>query len=367
MKKLLVGILSFSVLVPGAFASKARLQALGQDVDGSLFVDDHRNIFFNPATVNYHKDFITLEAGAANATDAVSTPSSEGGFVKARGNMVYGFHFGNQDETIKGIRVGESANLASVEGNILDFFVGGDAGVLWGLQVSHASFTDEQATNDIEGSVMRTKVGAISGNIEGHLDFTLTDTAKEDSSKEVAVKSAYDLHVAYNLRSDAKAYLRYMAMELEEKEAGTEDYKSSLMEIGYGRVRSLNNKASLNYSVAYQTTTKENTDFSTATEVKTMKLPMVMGLEYRAKDWLTVRGSVSQNLLSEEENDAGDKKTTANSTVVNAGMSLHFGDLTIDGLVGNTTGAAMGESTASGNGTLRTDALMTRVSATYKF
>ena len=134
----MLGVVALSFLATGAHASKARLQALGQDADGSLFVDDHRNIFFNPATINYHRDLITLEAGAASSSDSAATPSSEGGFIKSRGNMVYGLHFGNQNETIKAVRTaGKATVFDNVEGNILDFFVGGDAGVLWGVDLSY--------------------------------------------------------------------------------------------------------------------------------------------------------------------------------------------------------------------------------------
>ncbi len=374
MKKLMLGVVALSFLATGAHASKARLQALGQDADGSLFVDDHRNIFFNPATINYHRDLITLEAGAASSSDSAATPSSEGGFIKSRGNMVYGLHFGNQNETIKAVRTaGKATVFDNVEGNILDFFVGGDAGVLWGVDLSYGTYMDEQATNEIEASFMRSKVGVIKGNVEAFLDFSLQDTAEEKDNAEVAIKSAYDLMVAYNLRSDAKAYIRYMAINAEEKEidAKDEDYKAGMMAIGYGRVRSLNNKANLNYNIAYVTTSKENETFTKAKETKSMSVPLVIGLEYKAKDWLTVRGSVSQKILSEEESLSGTKvkkKTSANSTAVNAGVSLHFGDLQIDGLVGNNTGgAAASTDTSRGNGTLRTDNLMSRVSATYKF
>jgi hypothetical protein len=60
-----------------------------------------------------------------------------------------------------------------------------------------------------------------------------------------------------------------------------------------------------------------------------------------------------------------------NTTIVNAGASLKFGELSIDGVVGNSdaTSAVDGNLTdgAGTNGSLRTDNLMSRVSMTYNF
>ena len=67
-------------------------------------------------------------------------------------------------------------------------------------------------------------------------------------------------------------------------------------------------------------------------------------------------------------------KNLANTTVVNAGATLKFGELSVDGVIGNTDQNAVlpagGPTNAGGAGTtgsLRTDNLMSRVSMTYRF
>lgn len=86
MKKQLIVALGLAVLATPAFASKARLQALGEDQYGSFYVNDNRNVFLNAANVNNHKDLATFEWGATTAaTDATATPRSEGGVFKTMG------------------------------------------------------------------------------------------------------------------------------------------------------------------------------------------------------------------------------------------------------------------------------------------
>jgi hypothetical protein len=90
-------------------------------------------------------------------------------------------------------------------------------------------------------------------------------------------------------------------------------------------------------------------------------------MEADATSWLTLRGSVSQDVvLNTTKNTAGRKSTDTNSTNVNAGATLNFGNLKVDGVVG-TTGSSRAATTASEQGVLATDNLMTRVGVTYKF
>jgi hypothetical protein len=111
-----------------------------------------------------------------------------------------------------------------------------------------------------------------------------------------------------------------------------------------------------------------------AGELTTITLPLVVGLEYDAASWLALRASVVQNVYGNAEADpkAGSKVSgTVANTAVNAGASLKFGELTVDGLISTDSNgdasAGTTQSTAGGNGSLRTDALMTRVSMTYRF
>ena len=372
MKKQIALAMGLAVISGSAFASKARLQALGESTDGSQYISDNRNIFLNAAHVNYHKDMVTFEAGDQSNDDDTSTPNAEGGFLRASNNMVYGVHFGSDlgredlDTTIRN-------NLNSGDGdmNVWDFFIGGDAGVQWGANVSYGQYQNKQLANDEEANFMRTRLGVISGDIEAFANIVLTDTeeVKGDTS-DFEMKSNYDLGANYN-QGDLTYLARVRQWEAEDKDDGTKSVSFQSMTIGAARLQKFNNMATMNYKLSYTQETQEGTNFTDDVETQTMMLNAVIGVEVQVKEWLVLRSSISQDILNEEDVDKGANKGTKEnyaSTVVNAGAGLVFGDLQIDGVIGNSAnGTAFGDDTGDGNGVIRTDALMSRVSATYRF
>ena len=95
-----------------------------------------------------------------------------------------------------------------------------------------------------------------------------------------------------------------------------------------------------------------------------------------------LRTSVGQNLWSKQDVNFKNsglsdiKNQNSLNTAVRAGATLKFGEFSVDGLIstnasGDGTSGAGGTdvaaSTNGGNGNLRTDNLMTRVAATYRF
>ena len=143
-----------------------------------------------------------------------------------------------------------------------------------------------------------------------------------------------------------------------------------MFNIGYGKVSKLNDSSSFNWKVNYMNIETENEDFdATATggDQKAYALSAVMGLESVVKEWLTLRASIGQNILSESENDDGDTRSLADSTIVAAGASFVFGDFQVDGMIGNNSAGGTTDSEGTNSGTIRTDSLLSRVSATYRF
>src|SRR5690606_4845414 len=105
----------------------------------------------------------------------------------------------------------------------------------------------------------------------------------------------------------------------------------------------------------------------TCEEYKATYIPVVVGLEHESTSWLTLRASVGAVVWGGEE-DKKDERTFSDTVAVNAGATLKFGELSIDGVIGNAGAAGVaGDNTAASNGTLRTDALMTRVGMVYRF
>lgn len=372
MKKLAIATIGLAVLSTSAFASKARLEALGQNVFGSQYLDDNRNVFLNPAHLNTHYDWITMEWGNTNkaytgtSADNAAGPKAEGGMFKNTGNMIYGLYFGSESDVSQNLRKGAGlADAVAEETNNLDLFIAGDAGVQWGVRLTHGAYEDE--ANDHESTATRMTVGVVSGNIDTFLNFGLANKA-DDGTNEFDGAGSIDFGITYGM-GDMDIYARYSTISAED--ANEDEYTRSDTTLGVAKTYKLNDKANA-WASAYYTMSSTENDFAASGapgESKSNYLPVVIGLEVMAKEWLTLRGSVVHEVIGTDEADNGDKSTRADTTTVNAGASLIFGDLTIDGLIGNSTDGdnASGNSTASGNGNLRTDNIMSRVSMTYKF
>ncbi len=387
MKKQIALAIGLAVLSTGALASKARLEALGQDGEGSMFLDDSRNVMMNPAVLNYHKDFVTLEWGDTSETgDQASTPRAEGGLFKAAGNMVYGIYFGNESNLSNIARANKSTQT---ESNTTDLFVAGDAGVQWGARLSYEDYENEQGTNDDSASSMGIRLGIISGDIEGFLDFGLGNKSEDDAGGETEGKGSMDIGITYG-QGDVDYMVKVKTAAVEDEDG--DEIKGSETKVAVAKTYKLNDKATMWASAEYNMNTYECdaatfdavcankagvTAGTAAGENKLTFLPVSIALEVMAKEWLTLRGSVTSNVMGTYEDDDGDKATIANSTVVAAGATLVFGDLSFDGMIGNSSRVeettdgdstdSIGNDTSGGAGALRSDILMSRVSMTYKF
>lgn len=377
MKKQLTVALGLAVLATPAFATKARLQSLGEDVNGSFYFDDNRNIWFNAAHINNHKDLVTFEWGAANGADSVDAPRAEGGIYREAGNLTWGVQFGANSTDSNAIRAAGGDDVG-LEDNNLDVFVGGDTGMKWGAGIGYTSSGKDETASNAKQSALRVRLGAIMGDTQAYVNADLTNESKNADNKYEGDPS-YNLGVVHNW-NNYSLFADYRSVSGEGK-IGSEknDLSSSQLQVGAGRVSRLNDKASLFTKASLVWNKAENDanegedlDGDTGSvynyeEYSSMKLPVVVGLETEATSWLTLRASVGQTILGSEEGK-DNKRGLASTTFVNAGASLKFGELTVDGVIGNNDGTQVGDaSTADGAGTLRSDVLMTRVGMTYRF
>jgi hypothetical protein len=375
MKKQLALALGLSVLAtPAAFASKARLLALGESTNGSFFINDNRNIFLNAAEVNNNKDLVTFEFGAGSTTDTDTAPNAEGGVLKAHGNLVYGLHLG---------RVTSFNQTAAAVGSIyqpsnaIDLFVGGDAGVKWGANLTYASSMDEKNgsgvnTSDSEAKSLDLNFGVQAGDISAYVKAGVMGSSEnKDVLGTVAAvdldrKSEFEVGASFKV-SEYVAFAQANMNKYEEKEAN-EDIKNASYLLGAARTERLNDKTTMFVKLSGSYVNADNEVLNaTDSETKTITVPVSIGLEHDANSWLALRGSVSQNIWSKVDSDANDKSTVANSTNVNAGATLKFGELSIDGVVGTNNGSGVASTTTAESGTLALDNLMTRASVTYRF
>ena len=411
MKKQLTVALGLAVLATPAFATKARLQALGEDSYGSAYINDNRNIWLNAAQINNHKDLVTYELGGNVTTDSAETARGEGGVYKTMGNMVYGVHFGGASNSANAFRsAGGLVELDNTGGNLsaegtaneennIDVFVGGDAGVKWGANLGYAKTSAEDSLDSAES--MRTRLGIIAGDFQAYANINLINNAKgelltpaTDGVSKFEGKLGYQVGAIQAWQGNT-LFVDYRSFDMESTIGGFSatpekgDLSVQQAEAGIGRVERLTDKTNLFLKASYFMRKTENDHgknggvystiagalSTTACEASpafcdkfdTQRIPVVIGLETEATSWLTLRASVAQVVWGEDDL-SGTKSSVRNSTAVNAGATLKFGELSVDGVIGNSDASTVaGENTGSGNGTLRTDNLMTRVGMTYRF
>lgn len=452
MKKMMMIGSALLVLSSSAFASQARLLALGMnetDNEGMYYISDSRNIFLNPAYVNLYPNQAVLEWGntgtnasvlgtnSAATLNSSTSPKAQGGVFKKYGDFVYGIYFGNESNTSSLLRIAATSALSSVDGitnagtfagtnskmlqtadNQVDLFFGGEAGLKWAGNVAFANGKDESRNSKDAGAAIR--AGLIGLNWDAHVNVStnskseaseaitaaglgivtpVTVSQKFEGKLGVQVGGSYLLDGSNRLFGYVKRYGWDQtdsfngyggAIAAIGGQNGTVKGDFTSYYLGWGRDFGVNNDAKLFTSLAAKKT-DINLKFTRKSEVRNTTVPLTLGYEVKATDWLTLRGSIVQNLYGHKDNknisNAGatgtqlnpvarglianiyggtGKGTIANSTVVNAGAALNFGQLTVDGLIGTTDSVGAASSTSK-KGVLSLANLETSVGVTYKF
>ncbi|MDD4975937.1 MAG: hypothetical protein PHY93_16390 [Bacteriovorax sp.] len=377
MKRNVLVIAGLAVLSTSAHATKSRMEALGQSsTRGSEYISDSRNIFRNPALLNSTKNYIVTEWGTTTAAqvtgntsdDSATAPRAEGGFFREMGSFNYGLYLGNDGENN-----GRTQSGFLTQDNGLDLFLSGDMGVQWGAKLHYANSKDEATATPItkKNTAFGLGLGVVAGEAEGYLNLDLSDKSEGNTAlaaNQYKLKPSYLVGGSYKW-SSVTFFASYEATKADSTIAAvTTTKKSSEISVGAGRIHEINPTARVITDAHVSIATYDNrlADGSTATgKTKVNKIPVTLGFEADAASWLVVRGNVHQNvILGETKNTAGKKVTNANSTTVDAGATLNFGKLKVDGSVGTTdsTGTA-----GTKSGVLSTSNLMTRVGVSYWF
>lgn len=377
MKKM-IAVAGLAVLSTSAFATKARMQALGQDIqDGSLFMRDSRTVFLNPSHLVEQKDYIAVEWGTDTATglnaDADTAPMAEGGFFKESGSFVYGLYLGytqSQDTAaLPNLVDGEAGNTNTtaagdsgflVEDNRIDLFFGGDAGVQWGVNIGYIGNEDQgggdvnvdsgtvtETTNfTAEYSALIVKAGVTMGDLEGYVHIDLDETSEggvaADSSAvrqndKVEGDTGFTIGGSYSMGNKV-IYGQYDNDGYEVTiNAASGDYTESTIRVGVAEINEINEKSRWFWDSRLRLRKTESQAIldSNVTESDFDDLQLTVGFESDVKSWLTLRGSVAQQVVYSKEgvvNTANVKleDSAANTTTVAGGLSLRFGDVSLD-------------------------------------
>lgn len=420
MKKIMMVGSALMLLSTSAFATKARLMALGEDKDGSYFVSDYRNIYINPAELNSMGNMAVLEWGGAGSNAGLNGASLDlDNNTKAQGGVVYGLSNGLKlgvilgDETdvaaltrilaSNGAGVNEAMQSAD---NVLDVFVAGKAAVNWGVNFLYSQTKDDTTANTKHTShAYAMRLGASQDAWNAHALFALGAKAdRPNITSTPTYKGKFGARVGggYDLSATNKVFGMYENYSWDQTNATTAKRKGSFSKgfLGMGHTTKVAENSTLFAKIQGETTHIELGAVGTlaAAKIDRLLFPISVGFEHTSTEWLVVRGSVVHNLFGTVKDSGldtnltsgmggvirnlanqkygsstagvGGKKSLPNSTTVNAGATLKFASLEVDGLIGATPGSRVGTLNSAANtntGVLALDNLETRVGVTYKF
>lgn len=407
MKKQIVLASIATLATTSAYATRARMNALGQAQDrGSFYINDTRNVFRNAARINQTNNYALTEWGTSSSTNSVTAPNAEGGFFKNAGSFSYGVYLGNNITNMNADVDTNTANggSAGLDGfadalvsngvdtafgntgfqkrsNDLDLFFGGDMGVEWGARLKYSNSKNEPGGTALETkhSALELGLGMVMGDLNAYVNYVINDEYENVGTATAGVTAENDgtmnLGVGYKWM-DYTFFVDYDKKGLEYV-GGTgvaaNTTEDSTLTVGAGYTKEVSSTSRMFADISFKSRKLEDTDGTTAgnnLEVKRSTLPVTVGFETDATSWLTVRGSISQNVfINSQKVTQGTtpeaKSTIANSTSVQAGATLNFGKLMIDGMIG--TNGVDGQNNNATNGVLDTDRILTQVAVHYWF
>lgn len=391
-------IVALACLSTSAHATKARMIALGEDAaDGSYYIQDDRNMFRNSAFLNDYANKSVLEwgnsSGAAGTNlDTDGAPKAQGGFIKNGGAYNYGAYLGNESNTTQLLRMSAwgSGDTLSHADNVLDVFFGGGSDMKWGANLAYSkNKTETSSTVKNEDHSYGARLGVATDNMDAFANIALGNNAKRtNGSNTFEYDGKLGYHVGGTYRMGAwSPFVSWKNGKWDVKQTGSATAEGTFTElqVGAGHTHNLSSTTRVLTRVNYFKEAVELKYAAGTTEGKISKIPLVVGFEADATSWLTLRGSVGHNLIGNVEaknlgsvpnatvravyaaryTTTEQKRTITNSTAVNAGASLTFGSLVVDGSIG--ANGTDGATAATKSGVLDLDRLLTRVGMTYSF
>lgn len=388
-----------AVLANPAFASKARMTALGN----ADHLVDAQTAFDNPAHLTQMGDYVTFEGGATTPAAPTATswtdienglvenPSAEGGFVRSTGDTKYGLYFGRTSAFTNGAR--RSFGFLRQE-NPLELQYAQKGAMNWGAAFNYSSSDLKAATNTKKQSAMGARFGASADNWEAFAVVGLGSSADGNDAKNIPSRDidgdgAFDANELIVLSADpnskykgtigfklggaykvdtTRMYAKYYMDGFQyESTVNTtyNDLKMTQSQLDLGAIETMKFDAGhWFYGAAIQMFEAKTS--ITAGDIKTTAtyLPFLVGVEHDATSWMVLRAAVTQNvLLGSKKIDDGslsvmpdDANTPRNNTKLAAGLGLKFGKWAVDG-----------SWAASSTGNINTASLMTNLGMTYNF
>lgn len=357
-----------------AFATRARVTALG---NAAHIVDD-ATVYSNPTYIFGLSDSLTIESGLTNVSpNGGSTDTgAEALLIRSHGDAKWALSLGHDDSTIFANRSAAVTATPAISAtavaqqNPIELTYGmkmADLSVAGTL--IYSNYNDKKADSKESTTGIRLGVGGQVWNAT--LAVGLVDKWEAAGGNEIKGKSNIAFKGSYWLNSDLYTYAKInnTGYEVTSGNTVTSDVKGLALEVGaINTVKKDGNEFFYGAGIK-QSTTKD----SKAADEKTtaLSVPFIVGVEANATSWLTLRGSVTQDLVisdSKTEDNTGTTAETApgtNTTAFAAGAGLNFGQLTVDGSILTPTNT-IPNTNPNGQKLNATDLLGT-VGVTYRF
>ena len=355
MKKALLTAAALTLVSGAAFASKARLTALG----GAAHATDTQTIYTKPADMHATGDFVAVEFGA-------NSPKAEGAFVKTMGDYKLGVSLGHNEGFANTAET--TMGFAGVQNPFAVAYGAKSGDMNWAAAFGYSSADGKDSK--IKSSAMKVFMGASTEAWDAYAHIGLgasatgqwTDAdgngtvngAETVGDADATYKGTSGLLIGGGMRSESIYYYGSYGMDgYKVENTAAMDHEMAATSMTLGMVNS--HKADgvdFFYGLSYEMTemnnkTASNKDTSTA-------LPLLVGIEAEAATWMTLRGSIKQNLpfVTESKSTAASLGNLGNSTVVAAGAGLKFGKATLDFTLDAGTTGVVSAAPIGGNAAL---------------
>ena len=370
MKSLLT--LAIVLASTSAFATRARVTALGN----APHLVDASTVSAKPADMFAVSDSLTIESGKTDivpGTDDV-TAGAEALLIRSHGDAKWALSLGHDDVKTYGQRTDAGATLG--QQNPFEISYGMKAGdMAWAATLAYSNFNNKLSGAEVKENTMGLKFGAATSTWDATIDLGLankvtsaTSTTTEDEFKG---KSNVAVRGGFWMASDMYVYGNVDMGGYEVSSAGAVGSEVKTTEISIGAintVKSEGNEFFWGAGLASTTYKDSKADAVNGNDEKksSLSLPLIIGVEANAASWLTLRGSVTQNVLIQNEKVQTTAATTTefapgeNSTTFAAGAGLKLGKLALDGSILKST-AAVAQQDINANDLLGT------VGLTYAF
>ena len=374
MKQLLV--IAIALASTTAFASRARVTSMGN----SPHIIDTQSIYSNPAKMFLMGDFVSLESGATNTSTnpAAANPNTnaEGTLVRSMGDAKMGLGLGHKSENASGFGLRAIMGVGDVteQQNPLELSYGMKAGdITWAGTFVYSNYNDK--FNEVKENSMGVRLGALMGAWDFAAGIGLGNTVTDKragNDKKFKGTTGVSLYAGYAMNSlyyFGEVVLAGAKMETESTGAALNDAEQTKITLGV--VESVKKDGNEFFYGAKLVSTMFKDDATTLTtddvERDSLVLPVIVGLEAEATSWMTLRASLTQNvIISNSKTETGGTTTAEtapglNTTAAAVGAGLKFNKVTVDGTLTGLT------STGTNNQQLDGDDLLTTVGLTYVF